>query len=162
MCACKSKLPYLNGSVIILGAGDTAFDCATSALRCGAKRVFVIFRKGCNNIRAVSEEIRTALEERCELMPFLSPRNININPQNKINSMEFYRTELNENKEWFEDKEQLIKLKCDHVISAFGCTLTDDAVKRAMEPIKMNRWGLPDVDLLTMASSEPDIFVGIE
>ena len=29
----------------VLGAGDTAFDCATSALRCGAKRVFVIFRK---------------------------------------------------------------------------------------------------------------------
>ena len=30
MCACKSALPSLYGSVIVLGAGDTAFDCATS------------------------------------------------------------------------------------------------------------------------------------
>lgn len=53
MCSCKSKLPRLNGIVIVLGAGDTAFDCATSALRCGAKRVYVVFRKGFNNMRAV-------------------------------------------------------------------------------------------------------------
>lgn len=45
--------------VIVLGAGDTAFDCATSALRCGAKRVYVVFRKGFTNIRAVPEEVIT-------------------------------------------------------------------------------------------------------
>ena len=58
MCACKSQLPQLHGSVVVLGAGDTAFDCATSAIRCGAKRVTVVFRKGFNNIRAVPEEVR--------------------------------------------------------------------------------------------------------
>lgn len=42
----------------MLGAGDTAFDCATSALRCGARRVYVVFRKGFTNIRAVPEEVR--------------------------------------------------------------------------------------------------------
>ena len=46
MCACKSPLPQIRGVVAVLGAGDTAFDCATSALRCGAKRVYVVFRKG--------------------------------------------------------------------------------------------------------------------
>ncbi len=40
------------------GRWDTAFDCATSALRCGARRVFVVFRKGFTNIRAVPEEVR--------------------------------------------------------------------------------------------------------
>ena len=30
MCACKAQLPELFGTVIVLGAGDTAFDCATS------------------------------------------------------------------------------------------------------------------------------------
>lgn len=58
MCACKSSaLPSLRGNVIVLGAGDTAFDCATSALRCGARRVFVVFRKGFTNVRAVPEEV---------------------------------------------------------------------------------------------------------
>ena len=59
MCSCKSQLPAMSGNVIVLGAGDTAFDCATSALRCGAKRVFVVFRRGFNNIRAVPEEVGT-------------------------------------------------------------------------------------------------------
>jgi len=57
MCQCRSSLPELRGVVIVLGAGDTAFDCATSALRCGAKRVYVCFRKGFTNIRAVPEEV---------------------------------------------------------------------------------------------------------
>lgn len=58
MCACRSPLPSVRGAVIVLGAGDTAFDCATSALRCGARRVFVVFRKGFGNIRAVPEEVK--------------------------------------------------------------------------------------------------------
>ena len=57
MCSCKSQLPTVHGRVIVLGAGDTAFDCATSALRCGAKKVFIVFRKGFSNIRAVPEEV---------------------------------------------------------------------------------------------------------
>lgn len=59
MCGCKANtLPKLPGRVIVLGAGDTAFDCATSALRCGASRVTVVFRKGFTSIRAVPEEVR--------------------------------------------------------------------------------------------------------
>ena len=57
MCACKRRLPELHGRVIVLGVGDTAFDCATSALRCGARKVFIVFRKGFTNIRAVPEEV---------------------------------------------------------------------------------------------------------
>lgn len=59
MCGCKSvnSLPKLPGRVIVLGAGDTAFDCATSALRCGASRVTIVFRKGFTSVRAVPEEV---------------------------------------------------------------------------------------------------------
>lgn len=59
LCACKANvaLPKLSGTAIVLGAGDTAFDCATSALRCGARKVFVVFRRGFSNIRAVPEEV---------------------------------------------------------------------------------------------------------
>ena len=46
-CSCSktNKLPKLNGRVLVLGAGDTAFDCATSSLRCGARKVTVVFRR---------------------------------------------------------------------------------------------------------------------
>lgn len=79
LCGCKANsLPQLYGNVIVLGAGDTAFDCATSALRCGARKVFVVFRKGSSNIRAVPEEVELAREERCEFIPFMQPSKVKV------------------------------------------------------------------------------------
>ena len=33
-------------------------------------------------------------------------------------------------------------------------------VIKALEPVRLNKWSLPEVDLKTMVTSEPDIFVG--
>lgn len=160
MCPCKNnELPALHGNVIVLGAGDTAFDCATSALRCGARKVFVIFRKGFTNMRAVPEEVDLAREEKCEFIPFQSPKKVNTR-NGKIVSIEFYRTEQDENGEWIEDEEQVVRLKADFVISAFGSGLEDHAVIRAMAPVKMNKWGLPEVDQVNMTTSVPGVFCG--
>lgn len=86
LCACKASqaLPSLYGNVIVLGAGDTAFDCATSALRCGARKVFVVFRRGTSNIRAVPEEAELARDEKCEFIPFLTPSKV-IVKNDKVN-----------------------------------------------------------------------------
>ena len=70
MCSCKSSLPRLTGTCVVLGAGDTAFDCATSALRCGARKVFVVFRKGFTNIRAVPEEVGWSCDSVMRVMWF--------------------------------------------------------------------------------------------
>jgi NADPH-dependent glutamate synthase beta subunit-like oxidoreductase len=42
----KEKIFKLNGHVVVLGIGDTAIDCARSALRIGAERVTLVFRRG--------------------------------------------------------------------------------------------------------------------
>ncbi|CAM5161824.1 unnamed protein product [Natator depressus] len=159
MCACHSPLPLIQGTVIVLGAGDTAFDCATSALRCGARRVFVAFRKGFTNIRAVPEEMELAKEEKCEFLPFLSPRKVVVKG-GRIVAMEFVRTEQVEAGHWIEDEDQIVRLKTDVVISAFGSVLGNPKVKEAMNPIQFNRWGLPEVDPETMQTSEPWVFAG--
>ncbi|XP_071666491.1 dihydropyrimidine dehydrogenase [NADP(+)] isoform X1 [Patagioenas fasciata] len=159
MCACHSPLPAIHGTVIVLGAGDTAFDCATSALRCGARRVFVVFRKGFTNIRAVPEEMELAKEEKCEFLPFLSPRKVVLRG-GQIVGMEFVRTEQDDDGNWKEDEDQIVRLKADVVISAFGSILSDQKVREAMAPVKFNRWGLPEVDPETMQTSEPWVFAG--
>uniref|UniRef100_A0A674BPI0 Dihydropyrimidine dehydrogenase [NADP(+)] n=1 Tax=Salmo trutta TaxID=8032 RepID=A0A674BPI0_SALTR len=159
MCSCKSQLPELRGVVIVLGAGDTAFDCATSALRCGARRVFVVFRKGFTNIRAVPEEMELAKEEKCEFLPFLFPREV-IMKNGRVAGLQFCRTEQTERGDWLEDEDQIVRLKADYIISAFGSMLTDPQSKDAMAPIKLNRWGTPDLDPETMQSSEPWVFAG--
>jgi len=160
MCGCKSQLPELHGNVVVLGAGDTAFDCATSALRCGARRVFVAFRKGIQNMRAVPEEADAAKHERCEFMPFLNPEKVYKSEDGKICAVEFHRTEQDDDGKWIVDHDQTIKVKANFIISAFGSGLTDSTIRDAMGGISMNKWGTPDVNSDTMTTSEADIFCG--
>ncbi|XP_075219147.1 dihydropyrimidine dehydrogenase su(r) [Lycorma delicatula] len=159
ICACKYSLPDLHGNVIVLGAGDTAFDCATSALRCGAKKVFVCFRKGFGNIRAVPEEVDLAKEERCEFFPFVSPKEVTVQG-GKITGIAFYKTEQTDSGEWIEDKDQVIKLRANFIISAFGSGLIDPSVKEALKPLKLKPNGCPEVDINTMKTSEEGVFCG--
>lgn len=159
-CASKKEsLPILKGTVIVLGAGDTAFDCATSALRCGASKVFVVFRKGFTNIRAVPEEVQLAMEEKCEFLPFLSPVKVNVT-NDKIVGMKFNRTEQTETGDWIEDEEQTISLKANYIISAFGSNLIDSDILEALKPVKIDKYGYPEVNYTTMQTSVPGVFCG--
>lgn len=65
-----------------------------------------------------------AKEEKCEFLPFLSPRKV-IVKDGKIVAMQFVRTEQDETGNWVEDEEQVVRLKADVVISAFGSVLSD-------------------------------------
>uniref|UniRef100_A0A0K0D6I9 Pyr_redox_2 domain-containing protein n=1 Tax=Angiostrongylus cantonensis TaxID=6313 RepID=A0A0K0D6I9_ANGCA len=160
LCGCsRPPLPSLKGRVLVLGAGDTAFDCATSALRCGAKRVIVVFRKGITGIRAVPEEMEVAREEKCEFMPFCAPRTVNVK-DGKIVSMQFVKTDQDSDGKWYEDEEQMVTVKADYIISAFGSALLDPEVVYAMSPLKLIKWGMPEVDRMTQATSEPWVFAG--
>lgn len=159
MCACKSRLPELYGNVIVLGVGDTAFDCATSALRCGARKVYVVFRKGFTNIHAVPEEMELAKEEKCEFIPFLEPSQV-IRKNNRIGSIEFWRTEQTEDGKWIQDRDQIVRLKADFVVSAFGSGLKNSDVIEALQPVALNDIDLPRVNPVTMQSSEPWVFCG--
>jgi dihydropyrimidine dehydrogenase (NADP+) len=158
-CSSSCKIPRLHGNVVVLGAGDTAFDCATSALRCGAKRVFLAFRKGFTGIRAVPEETELARDEKCEFLPFMQPKKVHMK-NGKVNMLEFCRTEQDEADNWVEDPDQVACVRANFVISAFGSELNDCEVVDALSPLEFNRWGLPEICSETQASSEPDVFAG--
>ncbi len=79
LCGCGSggaktnELPRLYGRVIVLGAGDTAFDCATSAFRCGAQRVIIAFRRAFPDMRvSILEPGRSSWCSRVFFAPELS------------------------------------------------------------------------------------------
>jgi len=78
----------------------------------------------------------------------------------KIVSVEFVKTEMDDEGNWFEDPEQTITIKADYVISAFGSTLGDNEVLDALEGVKMNRWGQPEVDPQTQGTSLDWVFAG--
>jgi len=160
MCGCKSKLPELYGRVVVLGAGDTAMDCATSAFRCGAQRVYIVFRRGYTQMRAVPEEADLAKDEKCEFLPFCLPKSV-IKKDGRVVGIELYKMDYTDDDrvEIYED--QFVRLKCDFVISAFGSGVQSDGLVSSLNPLKFTRSGTADVDLEEMHSKEaPWLFCG--
>jgi NADPH-dependent glutamate synthase beta subunit-like oxidoreductase/dihydroorotate dehydrogenase/Pyruvate/2-oxoacid:ferredoxin oxidoreductase delta subunit len=161
-CACKSEgaeLPKLNGRVVVLGAGDTAMDCATAALRCGATRVFIALRRGMCDVRAVPEEAEVAKEERCEWLPFSSPKEVVVR-DGRIVAVEFYKMDIDEAGNYVKDEDQFVRVKCDYIISAFGSKVPD-SLTSAMAPMKLTSAGKADVDLDTGLARGTDwLFAG--
>lgn len=103
--------------------------------------------------------MEAAKEEKCEFLPFSQPKTVNVK-DGKIVSVEFVKTEMDDEGNWFEDPEQTITIKADYVISAFGSTLADNEVLDALEGVKMNRWGQPEVDPQTQKTSLDWVFAG--
>ncbi|NNC40235.1 MAG: FAD-dependent oxidoreductase [Acidimicrobiia bacterium] len=62
----------------IIGAGDTAMDCARSALRTGARKVSIIYRRTIDQMPADREEIHACLEEGIEIVELAKPTSLHI------------------------------------------------------------------------------------
>lgn len=123
-------------TVLVLGAGDTAMDCATAALRCGARRVRVVFRRGTPDVRAVPEELEGVMHERCELVPHSQPvrflfRKGSDGAADRIRAVQFRRTDVDDvDRSDTEDEDtaddDLFVLRADCVVSAFGSRLPSE------------------------------------
>lgn len=80
---------------------------------------------------------------------------------NRIVGLELHRTEQLDDGTWVEDSEQLVKLKADFVISAFGSALMDPSVKEALSPLLFDRHGYACIDKTTMVAQDtPWLFCG--
>uniref|UniRef100_A0A7S3Z4B0 dihydropyrimidine dehydrogenase (NADP(+)) n=3 Tax=Lotharella globosa TaxID=91324 RepID=A0A7S3Z4B0_9EUKA len=151
--------PRFNGKdVVVLGAGDTAFDCATSALRCGARKVYIVFRKGFTGIRACQEEVELAIREQCEFLPYYTPSAVRTDPATgRIKALELKSTQTTEDGE----SAGSACVSCCAVISAFGSELADGPVKDSLKQVvDLDSWGYPVVDPSTQGTSDPSVFVG--
>jgi len=63
----------LRGHVVVVGGGNTAVDCARTALRCGADRVTIAYRRGRKEMPAIAGEIDEAVAEGVELLLHRQP-----------------------------------------------------------------------------------------
>lgn len=121
-------------TVLVLGAGDTAMDCATVALRCGARRVRVVFRRGTPDVRAVPEELEGAMRERCELVPHSQPVRFmfrKVSGVDRIRAVQFRRTDVDDveplsSADEDHSDDDLFVLRADCVVSAFGSRLPQE------------------------------------
>ena len=61
------------GKVAVVGGGNVAMDAARSALRLGAEKVYIVYRRSMDELPARREEVEHAVEEGIELMLLTNP-----------------------------------------------------------------------------------------
>ena len=61
------------GKVAVVGGGNVAMDAARSALRLGAEKVYIVYRRSMEELPARKEEVEHAIEEGIEFMLLNNP-----------------------------------------------------------------------------------------
>lgn len=72
------------GRVAVVGGGNVAMDAARTALRLGAEKVYVVYRRSENELPARKEEVEHAMEEGVEFLFLTAPTEI-LGYENKEN-----------------------------------------------------------------------------
>ena len=67
---------YTGKTVVVIGGGNVAMDCARSAVRCGAAEVKVVYRRRKEDMTALITEIDSAAEEGVEFLTLQAPESI--------------------------------------------------------------------------------------
>lgn len=82
--------------VTVIGGGNVAMDSARCALRLGADKVYIVYRRSEAEMPARREEVENAQEEGIQFKLLTNPKRFIGNEQNWVVGMECYEMELGE------------------------------------------------------------------
>ena len=142
------------GKVAVVGGGNVAMDAARTALRLGAEKVYIVYRRSMEELPARREEVEHAEEEGIEFKLLCNPTEIlgYENPDDKrdpkngfVSGMKCIRMELGEPDERGRRRPVEIAgseftLDVDTVIISIG-TSPNPLIKSTTEGLEVNRWG---------------------
>ncbi|MGB9750430.1 MAG: NADPH-dependent glutamate synthase [Caldisericia bacterium] len=137
------------GFVAVIGAGNVAMDSARSALRLGAKKVFIIYRRTEKEMPARIEEYHHAVEEGIEFLWLTNPIEYFGDSDGWVKEIEVIKNELGEPDESGRRRPVPIKgseyrIKVDNVIVAIG-TVPNPLIART-SGLKTGRHGVVIAD----------------
>lgn len=157
--------------VAVIGGGNTAIDAARTALRLGAAKVTVVYRRSRQEMPAWDVEVEAALEEGVEMHFLAAPTKIE--GDGRCERMEYIRMELGEPDESgrrrpvpIEGSEEVLEV--DNVIAAIGqmpdlSCIHDTASgdPGSLEAgLELTRWGTIVTDEKTGMTSIDRVFAG--
>ena len=92
-----SDTPVLSGkTVAVIGGGNTAMDSVRTALRVGAKRAMIVYRRSEEEMPARLEEIKHAKEEGVEFLMLHNPIEYIADEKGRVKQMILQQMELGE------------------------------------------------------------------
>ncbi len=152
----------LGDTVAIIGGGNTAIDCARSALRKGAKSVKLIYRRTREEMPAQSYEVEEAIREGVEMQFLMAPARIElVDGKKKLHCIEMQLGEPDRSgrRRPVPVEGSDIVLDVDTVIGAIGQSTNTQFLYNDL-PVKLNKWGDIEINPKTSQTSEINIFAG--
>ena len=142
------------GKVAVVGGGNVAMDAARTALRLGAEKVYIVYRRSMDELPARKEEVEHAEEEGIEFRLLCNPTEIlgynnpddARDPKNGfVTGMTCVKMELGEPDERGRRRPVVIPdseftIDVDTVIMSIG-TSPNPLIKSTTEGLEVNRWG---------------------
>ena len=87
---------YIGKRVAVVGGGNVAMDAARTAMRLGAEHVYIVYRRGEDELPARKEEVGHAKEEGIEFCLLNNPVRVVGNEQGWVTGLECIKMELGE------------------------------------------------------------------
>jgi heterodisulfide reductase subunit A-like polyferredoxin len=147
-------------TVVVIGGGNVAIDCARSALRLGAQKVQLVCLESKEEMPAHKSEVQEAAEEGVNLSCSWSVKRI-LNDGQKVTGLEFICCSSVFDKDGkfnpaFDETKQT-SMPADKVIMAIGLIPNTSAFSKEIE---LNRNGTLKADAETLQTSIPHVFAG--
>lgn len=155
---------YVGKNVAVLGGGNVAMDAARSAKRLGAENVYIVYRRGKEELPARAEEVFHAEEEGIEFKLLQNPTKILGNEDGWVNGMEVIKMELGEPDDSgrrrpvpIEGSEEVIDV--DTVVVAIGQT-PNPLIRKTTKGLDTNKRGCIIADEETGKTSKDHVYAG--
>ncbi|WP_195282914.1 NADPH-dependent glutamate synthase [Harryflintia acetispora] len=150
-------------SVAVIGGGNVAMDAARCAMRLGAERVYIVYRRGEEEIPARLEEIHHAKEEGIEFRLLTAPTRLLGDDQGWVRGMECVKMRLGEpdasgRRSPVEIPGSQYEMEVDSVIMAIG-TSPNPLIRTTTEGLQADRRGCLIVNE-EMATTKPGVYAG--
>jgi formate dehydrogenase major subunit len=153
----------IHGTVVVVGGGNTAIDAARTALRYGAEKVIILYRRTRQEMPANNMEIEAALHEGVEII-FLSAPIKFVKEEGRLKGIECIKMGLGEPDSSGRRRPVPLSgseyiMHCDFVISAIGQQVELDGLEKD-ERLKITKYNTISVDMNSFETSIPGVFSG--
>ncbi len=154
---------HVGRKVAVVGGGNVAMDAARTALRLGAEKVYIVYRRSEKELPARLEEIHHAKEEGIDFQFLTAPLKVE-GAEGWVSGLTCIRMELGEpddsgRRRPVEVQGSEFTLEVDTVIIAIGQG-PNPLVQSTTKGMDTNRKGNIVADLETGATTKPGVFAG--
>ncbi len=134
-----------NKVVAVVGGGNVAMDAARSAMRLGADKVYIVYRRSLEELPARREEVHHAMEEGIEFLLLNNPVKVLGDENGNVRALEVVKMELGEPDESgrrspVEIEGSNYELPVDAVIMSIG-TSPNPLIRKTTSGLEANKRG---------------------